>query len=431
MSDPAKKSQGDVTEIEQAILACVITNKATAFDAAMSEGLRAEHFLIEQHAELWADICEIVSQGAAPASFALFQRVGTRRGKDAKAYLGKLKAALIFTSPRDAPWLARSVIEACMRVGASSRVSAGAAALSAIETIERTQRGEIKRIKSGFADIDKRLGGFNPGRLYILGGRPSMGKTALALWMAWNVARVGIPVMIFSLEMTADELSMRWIAGLTGIELETMNAGTVDHNDVSRMVASQVDIDALPITIEDRPGLSLQEIHGLARQFIRGKPRALVIIDHLGLVATPGREDASRVERTADVSNGLKALAKRLNQPVLALAQLNRANEQRDDKRPQLSDLRWAGELEQDADCIAFVHRDAYYLERAKPKRTGGMTAEKHATALGDWTDSMRDARGTAEIIIAKNRNGSVGPVEVAFDEKTARFSDLARDYER
>jgi replicative DNA helicase len=355
-----------------------------------------------------------------------------------RATLETLRLAIERTASNDfkdpLPTVLSDAVSALTAIGAqgqsSTVVGAGAAAMTAIDTIEQTARGAIVRTRTGFRDLDRKLGGLNPGRLYILGGRPSMGKTSAALWFAFNVASEGIPVLIVSLEMTADELSMRWLSGLTGIELEAMNAGNVDAHDQSRLVSAKVDLDALPIRIEDRPGLSLAEIETIARQQFRNATRALLIIDHLGLVGTPGREQASRVERTADVSNGLKTLAKRIGHPVLALAQLNRANEQREDKRPQLSDLRWAGELEQDADCIAFVHRESYYLERTKPKRRNGQTTGEFDQEVANWLDQCQEARGVAEFGIAKNRNGSVGTIEVAFNPATARFSDLARNQE-
>lgn len=464
-SDPTPTESEQATlDVEQALLGCIITNDRRAFDAAVVAGITSRHFLHEKHGGMWRAIADVVDAGGSPQSFAVLNEIGSQLGTDAKLYAAKTKTSLAFMTPNDARFLARDVLDHSMRrdaaeevkigladlveegadvparlgqlssrlaeIGtrrASGFITAGAAAMRAIETIEKTARGELVRTKTGFADLDRKVGGLNPGRLYLIGGRPSMGKTAAALWIAWHVARANIPVLIFSLEMTSDELSMRWLSGLTGIELERMAAGDVNANDQSRLVAAKVDLDALPIRVEDRAGMSLAEIGGLARQALRGQPRAVVIIDHLGLVATPGMEGAGRVETTAAISNGMKTMAKQLGHPVIALAQLSRASEQRDDKMPQLSDLRWAGELEQDADVIIFLHRESYYLGRARPKRKPGQSDGELQSAIASWLSDIDDARGKAEFSVAKNRNGSIGVVAVGFDENTARFSDLAR----
>lgn len=454
-------------EAEQQILGAIMANNGIL--PRLLPFLDARHFADERHAMLYRACVTLAERGskADPITLSRFVKTsGMLEAVGGNAYLARLVSSVIavagavdYAKIVVDLWRRRAALEG-MRlaadrliredlddpsskvldelagdlsmiatVGAATNlVSAGAAALTAIETIERKQRGEIVTTKTGFRDVDRRLGGLLPSRLYLLAGRPSMGKTAAGQWMAWNVARAGVPVLIVSLEMTADELSMRWLAGLTGIDLERINAGDIDANEASRLVAAKVDLDALPITIEDRAGLTVQEIAGIARKVFRGAPRALLVIDHLGLVEVPAREGANRVEKTTDLSNSLKRLAKTLRQPVLALAQLSRANEQREDKRPQLSDLGWSGALEQDADVVMFAHRESYYLERAKPSRRPRQTQGEADLELGDWMGQCEDARGKAEIIIAKNRNGSIGLIEVAFAEKIARFSDLARD---
>jgi replicative DNA helicase len=454
-------------EAEQQILGAIMANNGIL--QRLSPFLDAHHFADERHAMLYRSCLSLVERGstADPITLSRFVRSsGMLEAVGGNAYLARLVSAVLSVSSAvdygklivDL-WRRRAALEG-MRLAAdrlirddlddpsgkildeiaadlstiatvgsaTNLVSAGAAAMSAIETVERKQRGEIVTTKTGFRDLDRRLGGLLPSRLYLLAGRPSMGKTAAGQWIAFNVARAGVPVLIVSLEMTADELSMRWLAGLTGIDLERINSGDIDANEQSRLVAAKVDLDALPITIEDRAGLTVQEISGIARKVFRGAKRALLIIDHLGLVDVPAREGAGRVEKTTDLSNSLKRLAKTLRHPVLALAQLSRANEQREDKRPQLSDLGWSGALEQDADVVIFTHRESYYLERAKPSRRPRQTQAEADIDLSDWLAQCEAARGRAELSIAKNRNGSIGIIGVAFEERVARFSDLARD---
>jgi replicative DNA helicase len=465
MSDPAPKiEEADVIAAEQILLGCVISNTRAAFDGAQAAGIAAHHFAHERHAGLWQVIAKTVDNGQQPASFALIAATRAELGSEVALYLAGLKTNLAMSTVKDAPILAKQVMDYAAarhalelvsvfsreivegRTDASSRiatlasnltdvaprvgggfVSADAAAMKAIEEIERIQKGENVGVKTGITNLDRKIGGFRPGRFYLLGGRPSMGKTSAGIWIAWQAARDGVPVVFFSLEMTADELSARILSGLTRIDLERMQAGDVDQNELSRLMAARQDLAGLPLHIEDRPGLTVQEMAGAARAKLRGQKRALVIVDHLGLIDAPEVEARGLTEKTSRISNSLQRMAKALHHPVLALAQLNRASEGREDKRPQLSDLRNSGELEQDGSAIIFIHRENYYLERGEPKKLGNESASQFDQRLAQWHEARDVHRGTAELIIAKNRNGSIGIVDVAFDEATARVSNLSR----
>ena len=278
----------------------------------------------------------------------------------------------------------------------------------------------VTGIATGFADLDKMLGGLQRCDLVIVAGRPAMGKTALATKIATNAAAGGKNAAFFSLEMSNEQLGARVLAGETGIASDWVRRGALSGEQMRRLNEAQRETAWLPLNIDDTPAQAIAGLRSRARRHKRRAGLDLIVIDYLQLlVAAPrdGRADQNRVQEVSEITRGLKALAKELEVPVVALSQLSRAVEARDDKRPLLSDLRELGSIEQDADVVIFVYREEYYL-REPPLGD----ADKHAA----WQAKMAECRNKAEVIVAKHRNGPVGTVGLRFDHQTTQFSNLA-----
>lgn len=298
--------------------------------------------------------------------------------------------------------------------------------------------GRLSGLATQLADLDQKLGGLHPSDLLILAGRPSMGKTALATNIAFNVARrwkwtpaedapdgkvtvEGGRVMFFSLEMSGAQLAMRILADASGVSSDRLRKGQIDASDFGRVRDAAVEISDAPLYIDATGALSISKLAARARRQKRKTGLDLIIVDYLQLVtASDLRRDGNRVEAVSQITGALKALAKDLQVPVIALSQLSRQVENRDDKRPQLSDLRESGSIEQDADVVMFVYREAYYLERTEPKEG----TPEHL----EWQQDLDRLKGQAEVIIGKQRHGPIGIVRLAFDGDTTRFGNLAPD---
>lgn len=287
--------------------------------------------------------------------------------------------------------------------------------------------GEVIGLSTGFSDINRVLGGLHPSDLLILAGRPSMGKTALATNIAVNAAEKMAredegtdrprTVGIFSLEMSSDQLSMRLLSGETGIPCHAIQNGSMNQEQFSRLIEAKDRMRALRLHIDDTAALSIGAIRSRARRLKRTKNLSLLVVDYLQLLRPSyTNSQGNRVQEISEISQGLKAIAKELNIPVIALSQLSRAVEQREDKRPQLSDLRESGSIEQDADIVMFVYRDEYYLQRTEPKA--------ESTAYASWSAKMEAVKGLAEVIIAKHRNGPTANIEMRFEGHSTKFSD-------
>jgi replicative DNA helicase len=298
--------------------------------------------------------------------------------------------------------------------------------------------GGLAGVATGLRDLDHTLGGLHPSDLIIIAGRPSMGKSSLATNIAVNASRAyraerqpdgsykatdGAVVGLFSLEMSADQLATRIIAETSGIPSNEIRRGEVDQEQFERIYHAARELESLPLFIDDTGGLSIVQVAARARRLKRQHGLGLLVIDYLQLLsASASRRNDGRVQEITEISMGLKALAKELNVPVIALAQLSRQVEQRDDKRPQLADLRESGSIEQDADVVMFIYREDYYLRRTEPRPDSPDFAE--------WQAKCDAARGVAEIIIGKQRHGPIGKVELAFEEKLTKFSNLDRRYD-
>jgi replicative DNA helicase len=290
--------------------------------------------------------------------------------------------------------------------------------------------GRISGVPSGFNDLDSLLGGLHPSDLIIVAGRPGMGKTALATNMAFHAARLwaadkadgaqpprGAAVLMFSLEMAASQLSARILSEQTEIEMRKIRSGRFTDAEWDRFVRTAQVLGDLPFFIDDTGGISIAQIAARARRLKREKNIGLVVIDYLQLIE-PSRRAENRVQEISEVTKGLKALAKELSVPVVALSQLSRGVDNRDDKRPVLSDLRESGSIEQDADVVMFVFREEYYLKSREPEP--GTSEHAH------WLDKMERVHNRAEIMVEKHRHGPTNKVELFFDERFTRFSNLA-----
>lgn len=299
--------------------------------------------------------------------------------------------------------------------------------------------GKIAGVATKLRDLDNKLGGLHGSDLLILAGRPSMGKTSLATNIAYNIADdyrgekqedgssktvQGGKVAFFSLEMSSEQLATRILAERTAINAHKIRQGDLDKHDFETLREATQELQNLPLYIDDQGGISVSQLAARARRLHRSVGLDVIMIDYLQLLSgTGGKQSENRVQEVTQITTTLKALAKELNVPVVALSQLSRAVEQRDDKRPQLSDLRESGSIEQDADVVMFVYRQSYYLEREEPGTDG--TAEQ-SEKWTQWRAKMDEVYGKAEVIIGKQRHGPIGRVELAFDANITRFGDLA-----
>jgi replicative DNA helicase len=298
--------------------------------------------------------------------------------------------------------------------------------------LDAFKRGDkIAGVTTGFADLDKVLGGLHRSDLVILAGRPSMGKTALAENIARNASKAGKSVGFFSLEMANEQLGSRVLAGESGIPADWVRRADLNQQHFDKLLEAKRQTDDLPLYIDDTPGLSVDAMHARARRWKRQHGLDLIVIDYLQLAQAPrpeGRRDQNRVQEVSEITARSKRLAKDLGVPVLALSQLSRGVENRDDKRPLLADLRDSGSIEQDADVVMFLFRKEYYLQHEPTRRAD----EKEATftrRVAEWRDELEAARNKAALIIAKNRHGATGSVELHFDGRTTQFSNLARGF--
>jgi len=299
------------------------------------------------------------------------------------------------------------------------------------------REGHVTGVTTGLVDLDKKLGGLQPSDLVILAGRPSMGKTALATNIAFNAAQAhmnspenGGRVAFFSLEMSAEQLAMRILAERTDISSDRIRRGEISRDDdFTRLVIASQELQKLPLHIDDTPGLSVPALRTRARRLKRRHGLGLIVVDYLQLMRSPaGMRTENRVQEVSEITRGLKAIAKELDVPVLALSQLSRAVEQRDDKRPQLADLRESGSIEQDADVVMFIFREQYYHERNEPKQRDDETAEKFAARHSNWLERGDRVHNVAEVNIAKQRHGPIGTVELYFEGLVTKFGNLTRD---
>ncbi len=335
--------------------------------------------------------------------------------------------------------------QALYKLGEQGQTDSGfrsflAAVTEAINTADAAYQrdGGLSGVSTGLEDLDRKLGGLHRSDLLILAGRPSMGKTSLATNIAFNIARRykkgtlpdgsvgavnGGVVGFFSLEMSSEQLATRILSEASEVPSEQIRRGNLSEEEFRRFVDAARELEACPLYIDDTAALPISQLAARARRLKRTHGLDVLIVDYLQLVRPASAKD-SRVNEVSEITQGLKAIAKELDIPVIALSQLSRQVENRDDKRPQLSDLRESGSIEQDADVVMFVYRAEYYKEREKP---GDHELEK----MQAWQEEMERLHGKAEVIIGKQRHGPIGNVELSFEGQFTRFGNLARPWQQ
>jgi replicative DNA helicase len=466
-------------EAEQALLGSILFDNA-AYER-LSDRLQPRHFFEPFHQRLFAAIEAFIRKGQLAEPIVLMERF---RRDPAFEELGGLRylADLVDRAPpaANAADYARVIYDLAIRrdliriggeISVSAQQDAETEARDQIEAAEQqlyglaengeassgfqsfadalqgavemaaeafSRDGGLAGVSTGLIDLDQKLGGLHPSDLLILAGRPSMGKTALATNIAYHVARNyawepqpdgsrktvnGGVVAFFSLEMSAEQLAMRILADASGVSSDRLRKGEIDQGEFGRVRDAALEIQESPLFIDATGGLSIAKLAARARRLKRSSGLDLIVVDYLQLLTTGGdgvRATDNRVQEVSQITMGLKALAKELSLPILALSQLSRQVEQREDKRPQLSDLRESGSIEQDADAVMFVYRESYYKGRAEPREG---TPEHLA-----WQEEMDQIRHVAEVIIGKQRHGPIGTVKLSFNEDTTKFGNLARD---
>ena len=296
--------------------------------------------------------------------------------------------------------------------------------------------GHLSGLTTGLESLNAKIGGLHNSDLIIVAGRPGMGKSALGTNIGFSAAKrfrqdaedgiepeksAGAAVALFSLEMSADQLATRMLAEQSGISSENLRMGKITQQEFRQLARAAAELQSLPFYIDDTPGLTIAALRTRARRLKRQKGVGLIVVDYLQLLQGTGKSsNDNRVNEISEISRGLKQLAKELNVPVIGLSQLSRAVEQREDKRPQLSDLRESGSIEQDADIVLFIYREDYYLAAKQP-------GDDHPD-FAAWQEEMARAYGRAEVIVAKQRHGSTGKVRLKFDSRITKFSDAADD---
>ena len=324
-------------------------------------------------------------------------------------------------------------------------INFGTALKNAVDIISEAYKreGKIAGVPTGFRDLDKKLGGLHQSDLIIVAGRPSMGKTALGTNIAYNCAskyeeeidefgKVNIidggKVAFFSLEMSSEQLATRILAEKSKISGDKMRKAEFSKEDFNKIARTSSELENLNLIIDDNPVLTIPTLRARARRLKRLHNINLIIIDYLQLMSSASNRNDGRVQEISEITRGLKSIAKELNIPIIALSQLSRQVEQREDKRPQLSDLRESGTIEQDSDVVMFIYRESYYLERMMPIRKPEEDDLKYNERMSRWQQMNEESYNKSEIIIAKQRHGPIGTIKMHFDANFTKFSDLSNE---
>ena len=306
---------------------------------------------------------------------------------------------------------------------------------SSLQIVEKAfkKKGKYSGIISGFSDLDDKLGGLQNSDLIILAGRPSMGKTALATNIAFNAAKYfssdeeNASAVMFSLEMSAEQIGLRILAEQAKIPSDKLRKGELNEKDSLELSNAYQETHKLNFFFDDSPNLTVSELRSKLRRYKNNYNIKLVLIDYLQLIKPEGNRD-NRVNELSEITRNLKQLAKEFDLPVVALSQLSRQVENRDDKRPLLSDLRESGSIEQDADVVMFIYRESYYLQRNEPTRSSDETQESYQKKHEAWRNRNEEVFNKAELIIAKQRNGPTGKVDLYFDDKYTKFLGMDKN---
>jgi replicative DNA helicase len=472
-------------EAEQALLGAILVNNAAY--QRVAEFLRPEHFADPLHGKLFDSLAKLIERGQVVSAVTL--KTYIEHDTDMKmvggaAYLGHLAAASVHVIDAGAfgqtihdLYLRRQLID--LGEGVVNGAFAGDVEETALQQIEGAEKklydlattgqteggfkpfrtslteamvaaeaaynraGQLNGVATGLFQLDQLLGGLHRSDLIILAARPAMGKSALATNIGFNAAKAyreeivdgapkvvdGAVVGFFSLEMSAEQLATRMLSEQAELPSEKIRKGELISADFDRVLNISRELEHLNFFIDDTPALSIAGLRTRARRLKRTHGLGLIIVDYLQLLAPAGRSrQDNRVQEVSEITRGLKTLAKELDVPVVALSQLSRAVEQREDKRPLLADLRESGSIEQDADVVMFIYRDDYYLIREEPKRRDSETSEHFNQRLDDWKLRCEQNYGKAEVIIAKQRHGPTGVVRLAFQGEFTKFGNLPAD---
>ncbi|MGP8172028.1 replicative DNA helicase [Rhodoblastus sp.] len=463
-------------EAEQALLGAILVNN-DAFDR-VSDFLKPEHFAEELHRRIYETAGQLIRLGKVASAVTLRTFLGEHDlgGMTIPQYLARLAAeattiinavdyaravhdlairreliniggdvvnaafdSAVDHSPRaqieDAERKLYAVAETGRYEGGFHRFSDALASAVDMAAKAWEREGGLSGLATGMHDLDRMMGGLQPSDMIIVAGRPGMGKTALATNIAFNVARAyrgepgpdGHPITVnggivgfFSLEMSSEQLATRIIAEQAQVPGYKIRRGDITEGEFHRISQAAREMQSIPFYIDHTGGISIAQLAARARRLKRQRGLDLLVVDYLQLLTGARARNDNRVQELTEITTGMKALAKELNVPIVALSQLSRQVESRDDKRPQLSDLRESGSIEQDADVVLFVYRDEYYLKNRQPR--------EGTPEFQTWQNDMERAHGKAEVIIGKQRHGPTGTVELAFEGEYTRFSDLARD---
>ncbi|WP_459987379.1 replicative DNA helicase [Komagataeibacter kakiaceti] len=469
-------------QAEQALLGALLTNNR-AYDR-VSDFLTGAHFADETNGRIYDAISRRIEAGqlADPVTLrAEFENTGVLDAVGGTSYLARLLTSMVgiinaadYGRVIHDAWIRRQLIdigqdvvnnafgarpdldgpdqiaaseEALFRLATEKGQDGGflsfdRALAEALDIAHQafTRTGDVVGLTTGLRDLDKKTGGLHPSDLLILAGRPAMGKTALATKIAFSAARALMQeareapednkpkgsVAIFSLEMSAEQLATRILSEQASVSGEKIRRGDLGQKEFDRFVQVSRELAQLPLHIDDTPAISLSAMRTRCRRLARTKGLSLVVVDYLQLMRpSVGSRAENRVLEISMITQGLKALAKELSVPVIALSQLSRQVESREDKRPMLSDLRESGSIEQDADAVMFVYRDQYYLQQRQPKETSYDSVDKYQTAMEEWQRKMDLAHNRAELILEKQRHGPTGTVNLFFEGEFTRFADL------
>ncbi len=473
-------------EAEQALLGAIMVNNQ-ALDR-VNEFLRPEHFHDPVHGRIYATIGALIERGqvANPVTLkAQFDQDPALAEVGGAQYLVRLAAAVVsiinaadygrivhdlylrrqlielgeevvtdaYAQNTEAPAVGQieKAEQQLFTLAETGQIEGGPVILSqslaqAIRIAEAAYKRDshVTGVTTGLADLDKKLGGLHPSDLVILAGRPSMGKTALATNIAFNAAMAyreirdesghvkvldGAKVAFFSLEMSSEQLATRILSEQTAISSDRIRRGEVREDDFPKFVEAAQRLSRLPFFIDDTPALGVSALRTRARRLKRQHGLGLIVVDYLQLMRpSTGVRSENRVQEISDITRGLKAVAKELGVPVLAISQLSRAVENREDKRPQLADLRESGSIEQDADVVMFIFREQYYLERTEPKQRADESDDKFNERHQRWVDRCNKMCNVADVNIAKQRHGPIGTVELYFEGAVTKFGDLMRE---
>lgn len=481
---PAFRAQPHNAEIEAALLGVILTNNR-AFEK-VAEILRPEHFFEPVHGRIYEAAARLIERGQIASPLTLrhfFEADEALELAGGGQYLFDLAASVV--SVVNVADYARTIHEMHLRrqliglgedvvneafhhdidktandqiedaeqrlyelatTGESERgiVTLKHAAVVAVEQAEQAFKrdGHVVGVTTGLKLLDQKLGGLHPSDLIVLAGRPSMGKTALATNIAYYAARAEKPadsdgggrethrVLFFSLEMSSEQLAARIVSQVSGIPSDKIRRGDVNNDEFQAFAVASQEMSRVSLFIDDTPAITVATMRTRARRLKRQSGLDMIVVDYLQLLqASTNQRDGNRVQEISEITRGLKTLAKELEVPVIALSQLSRQVENRDDKRPQLSDLRESGSIEQDADVVMFIFREEYYLEKGAPIQGVDEDQSKFLSKAERWKERMDQVANTASVIIAKQRHGPVGTIDLYFDGSLTKFEDLDRHH--